>query len=352
MARPKTNQRLVNACRWSSSRESTFLECQKKYWYSYYGAWEGWPKTPFDTRESIDPLASYLYMLKNMQPACMFMGSMVHKVIEECLKSIQHTKKAPPLEDLLAQTSQRFDKGMEESLQHLWKKHPKHHTNIFEHFYGLAFGENEEKEGKEKALSCISNWHSSPCIQNMALHPKAEWMGIETTQTFSVENGIEAIVVYDFFLRWPKADGSKIMIIFDWKTGQESKKIEDQLSAYALAAHTLFSVAIENLIISPFYLIAGPLGYKKYGAGQENGLDNSLLAITRSRIITSTHQMLALHPAADEHGIVPTPDPVLFSYPADRRGCRRCPFQQLCVAADFQQKSCAELRTLIPSTSD
>ena len=153
MARTKSNQRLVNTCRWSSSRESTFHECQKKYWYTYYGSWDGWPKTPFDTRETIDPLASYLYMLKNMQPACMFMGSMVHKVIEECLKSIQLTKKAPPLDDLMAQASLRYDKSMKESKEQLWKNHPKHHTNIFEHFYGLPFDEGEEKALKKS--SCL-----------------------------------------------------------------------------------------------------------------------------------------------------------------------------------------------------
>lgn len=349
MGRAKSNQRLVNACRWSSSREATFHECQKKYWYSYYGAWEGWPKTPFDTRQTIDPLASYLYMLKNMQPACMFMGSMVHKIIEESLTSIQRTKKTPPLDDLLIQASLRYDACMKESKEQLWKNHPKHHANIFEHFYGLPFGASEEKILKDKALTCISNWYSSPCIQNIALNPKSEWMGIESTQTFSLEDAIEAIVVYDFFLRWPKADGSKTMIIFDWKTGQENKKIEDQLFAYALAATALFSVPINALIISPFYLLAGPSGYKKYGAGQEIQLDESQLAATRSRIIESTKHMLALHPQPDEQGIIPTPDPLLFSYPDDRRGCRRCPFQQLCVAADFQQKAYGELRELIPS---
>jgi hypothetical protein len=350
MARTKSNQQLVNACRWSSSRESTFHECQKKYWYTYYGAWDGWPKTPFDTRESIDPLASYLYMLKNMQPACMFMGSMVHKVIEDCLKGIQYTKKTPPLTELTTQASLRYDASMKESKEHLWKKHPKHHVNIFEHFYGLPFDDSEEKALKDKALACIANWHSSPCIQNVALHPKSEWMGIETIQTFSLEENVEAIVVYDFFLRWPKSDGSKVMIIFDWKTGQESKKIEDQLFAYALAATTLFSVTSDALIISPFYLSAGPSGYKKYGAGQEISIDASQLTATRSRIITSTQQMLALHPAKNEQGVVPIPDPTLFSYPDDRRGCRRCPFQQLCVAADFQQKPYTELRALIPQT--
>ena len=348
MARAYSNQRLVNACRWSSSREATFHDCQKKYWYSYYGAWEGWPKTPFDTRDAIDPLSSYLYMLKNMQPACVFMGSMVHAVIEECLKNIQHTKKAPARDALIAQAALRYDKGIKESKEQQWKNHPKHHVNIFEHFYGLPFGDGEERTLKDKALTCIANWLSSPCLQNIALHPKSEWLGIEATQTFAVQAGIEAIVVYDFFLRWPKADGSKIMIIFDWKTGQESQKIEDQLFAYALAATELFSVPIDGLIISPFYLSTGPSGYKKYGAGQETAFEASALAATRSRIVESAQQMLTLHPPKNEQGIVPSPDPTLFSYPDDRRGCRRCPFQQLCGAADFQQKSSEELKTLVP----
>ena len=348
MARATSNQRLINSCRWSSSRESTFHECQKKYWYSYYGSWDGWPKTPFDTRDRIDPLASYLYMLKNMQPACMFMGSLVHKVIEECLKKFQQTRNISSLDDLLAQASARFDGCMKESKERQWKNHPKHYSNILEHFYGLSFAEGEESVLKEKALTCIRNWYSSPCIQNIAIHPKSEWMGIESTQTFSLEEGIEAIVVYDFFLRWPKNDGSKIMIIFDWKTGQESKKIEDQLFAYALAAATLFSVPPENLIVSPFYLIAGPSGYKKYGAGQESSFDEQHLHATRQRIVESTKQMLALHPPKNEQGLIPAPDPTLFSYPDDRRGCRRCPFQQLCQASDFQQKSIEELRNLIP----
>ena len=92
----------------------------------------------------------------------------------------------------------------------------------------------------------------------------------------------------------------------------------------------------------------GPHGYKKYGAGQETAFDDSALAATRERIIESTRHMRSFHPAKNEQGLVPTPDPTLFSYPDDRRGCRRCPFQQLCVAADFQQKNLADLRSCVP----
>jgi hypothetical protein len=276
------------------------------------------------------------------------MGSTVHKVIEECLKEIQHSRKLPPVDELQRRVAVAHDTAMNESKERLWKSHPKHHANILEHYYGLPFGKDEEQSSKEKGMMCMANWASSPCVQNLILHPKAEWLGIEASQTFALEKGVEAIVVYDFFLRWPKADGSKTMIIFDWKTGQESQKIEDQLFAYALAATTLFSASPDNLIVTPFYLASGPSGYKKYGAGQETPIDSSRLAATRAHIIDSGSRMLALHPEKDMNGLFTPPDPCQFSYPEDHRRCRRCPFQELCTTAQYQPMGWERLRELIP----
>jgi hypothetical protein len=339
-------QRLQNVCRWSSSREATFNECRKKYWYSYYGSWEGWPKNSFDTRTSVDPLAAYLYMLKNMQPACMFLGSCVHKIIEETLKSCSETRRTPSAEQLMTKASAYLDRALDESKSQQWKTHPKHHCNLLEHYYGRPFGKEEEDSMRSKIHSCLTNWLASPCIEKIALDPRSKWLGIESNQTFPIEGGIEAIVVYDFFLHWTKADGTKMMLIFDWKTGQESQKIEAQLSAYALAATILFSAPLDSLIISPFYLLNGPKGYRKYGVGQEIPISQEQLSENKTRIIDSARAMLALHPSE----AAPS-DPCLFPYTEDRRGCRRCPYQQLCMAADFQPKAQAELREMASSLS-
>ena len=123
-----------------------------------------------------------------------------------------------------------------------------------------------------------------------------------------------------------------------------SPKIDAQLFAYALAATALFSVPLELLILSPFYLLEGPMGYRKYGAGQEKSLSQEELTATKARMVESARQMLALHPAPNSEGVVPPPDPCQFPYTEDRRGCRRCPYQQLCMAVDFQPKAYAELR--------
>ena len=285
-------------------------------------------------------------MLKNMQPACMFLGSCVHKIIEETLKECSSTRRPPSIQQLITKASAYVEKALSESKSRQWKSHPKHNCNLFEHYYGTYFGEAEEKAMHEKIQLCLTNWLASPCTSRIAMDPRAEWLGIESTQTFPLEEGVEAIVVYDFFLKWAKADGSKVLLIFDWKTGQKSQKIEAQLFAYALAATALFSTPLQSLIISPFYLLDGPMGYQKYGLDQENPISQEQLISTKARIVDAARTMLALHPSKNNEGIVPAPDPCLFSYTEDRRLCRRCPFQQLCMAANFQSKAHAELREL------
>jgi hypothetical protein len=336
--------RLLNECRWSSSREATFLECRKKYWYTYYGAWEGWPKTSFDSRSEVDPLASYLYMLKNMQPACMFVGSVVHKTIEWCLKTYEATKRLPTLEEVRIHVQNGVKKGIQESSQKMWKNHPKHHTNLLEHYYNLPF---DSSPLEEKARSCVDNWYSSACLQKIALNKRAAWKGIESMQTFSLEEGVEAIVVYDFFLIWHARQDDSFMIIFDWKTGQESEKVETQLLAYAIAAKICFSVPLDKLILSPFYLSQGPQGYKKYGAKQEMPIDSTKIEELKKSIVSSAKAMLELHPRKNAEGIFPTPTSLQFPYTEDRRHCKKCSFQELCQATNYQEKEKEELGNLV-----
>ena len=339
------SKRLVNTCRWSSSRENTFNECRKKYWYSYYGAWEGWPKTPYDERDSISPLSSLLYGLKNIQPLCVFTGSVVHKVIENSLKKFVATRIAPTTPALVEETRALFEKGLFESKELLWKKHPKKYAHIAEHHIAPICDTTEETSQEEKAISCITNWIESPCVQNLIFHQKARPLGTEATLTFALEKGIEAIVVYDFYLDWPKADGSSVMIIFDWKTGKENQKIEDQLLAYALAAQTLFGRPANMLILCPFYLAEGPNGYKKYGINQPFPLEEEQLIATKNRCVASAKEMLKFHPEEANA----CPDPRLFPYTEDKRKCRRCCYQDVCQKAEYSNASIEDLGVLVQS---
>jgi len=301
----------------------------------------------------------------------MFMGSAVHKTLEWCLKKIEKSKQAPPLNILHNHVVQTIETGIEDSISKRWKERPKHHTNLLEHYYGLPFSPDDQLSVQEKARFCITNWYSSPCFQKLALSPKATWLGIEVPLTFSLEEGIqpqvapssiaqplrenrtqlrvEAIVVYDFFLKWQQE--TPITIIFDWKTGKRSPKTETQLLCYALAAATLFNIPYDALILSPFYLAEGPDGYEKIGAQQKSSIDPEKIAALKEEIIASAKKMLALHPEKDSSGIVSAPDPIPFSYTENKGSCRRCPFQEVCQKAQYQDLSLQELRESIPNFS-
>ncbi|MGR3952240.1 MAG: PD-(D/E)XK nuclease family protein [Chlamydia sp.] len=347
--------RLQNLFNWSASRESTFRECKKKYWYTYYGAWDGWPIYYNDPRgKSIDPLAAYLYMLKNMQSLPIFIGSAVHTVIETALKATQgcETKRLPEMSELLLNGENRIKKGIEESTQGAWKKHPKKHTHLLEHYYDFPLESHAIDAAIEKVRKCLENWYTSPCTQNITLSPRAVWKEIEKAMTFEVEKGISAIVVFDFSISWQRKEAEKkpLTVIFDWKTGQENQKIEDQMYAYAIGARRELGIPLESLLLVPFYLAQGPDSYKKIGAHQKDELHEERLIEVQKRIVSSSLEMISLHQVEkDISGASSRPDPTLFPYTTNESSCRKCPFREMCEKADFKQLSIAELRKKIVS---
>src|SRR5262245_65916514 len=66
---------LANEFSWSRSRDNTFQECRRRYFYHYYGAWGGWDASaPEDVRR--------LYILKQLSSRQQWAGRVVHDAIE------------------------------------------------------------------------------------------------------------------------------------------------------------------------------------------------------------------------------------------------------------------------------
>ncbi|MBS0656279.1 MAG: PD-(D/E)XK nuclease family protein [Verrucomicrobia bacterium] len=324
--------RLINEFSWSFSRANTFTECQKKYWYTYYGSWEGWPKTPRDERPSIDPLAAKLYMLKQIQHLPMFIGSCVHTTIEEFLKKSRHTKKAISPELLIEAGEKLFDKGLVDSKKGVWKAAPKKHANLFEHYYGSTdISEEAITAAKAKITTSLSNWVSSPIVQQLAFSPNSEWLSIEELNSFQLQGRFKIIVVIDFALKWK----SGVACLFDWKTGGESDKTLTQLYCYALFANRTWGIPLDRIVISPFYLFQN--SYSKIGFQQEEPLSVEKLEQVEAEMLKSCEEMAVLH-STD-----PCPDPRLFAYTKDRGKCERCPFKEVCIGAEYQDLSRQEL---------
>jgi hypothetical protein len=331
--------RLVNEFSWSFSRHSIFQECEKKYWYSYYGTWEGWPKTPYDSRPSIDPLASYLYTMKQIQALPAFVGSCVHAAIEHVLKKgfALKERQKPALDELCSFALQKFQKGIEDTKSGAWKEAPKKFANLFEFYFcppgNIPLDSVKEQEYRNKITTCLENWCNSP-IAHMAYDSRAKWMSAEELTHFSLK-GNKIIVVVDFAMKWPRG-GDDVLILFDWKTGKESEKTEEQLYAYALWAHHALGTPLDKLILSPFYLFDN--NYTKIGAGQARALDSAEASRIEELILSSCDKMKKVH-SNDPLG----PDVKLFPHTKNRNFCARCPFQELCKKTEFKTLSRKEL---------
>src|SRR2546422_8109239 len=66
---------IVNEFSWSRSRDNTFQDCRRKYFYHYYGSWGGWDAAaPDDVRR--------LYVLKQLASRQMWAGRGVHDAVE------------------------------------------------------------------------------------------------------------------------------------------------------------------------------------------------------------------------------------------------------------------------------
>ncbi len=314
---------LLNEFSWSFSRASLFSDCQKRYWYTYYGSWEGWPKTPWDKRKQIDPLSSCLYTLKQMQSMPTFIGSTVHESIEHFLK----TKKPFELNALLDNAKKAFNEGIEEAISGKWKNAPKKHTNLFEYYYGDLPSNETLTHAENKVVSCLENWYASPIVQQLAFHADSRFLSVEELASFQLADKYKIIVVIDFAVMW-----KDLSILFDWKTGEESEKTEEQLYLYALFANRVWSIPFEKIVLSPFYLSKN--SYTKIGAGCAKPLDLQKIQTLEKNIETSCDQLSLLH-------VVPNVEQ--FAYTAERKKCARCPFKEICEHADYQNLTREEL---------
>ncbi len=328
---------LKNEFRWSVSRQACFDECQKKYWYTYYGSWDGWPVNAFDPNRKVDPLAALLYRLKQIQSLPLFIGSVVHETIEEALK--KHHKQLPSAEVLRLDARKRFLKGIEESKEKKWLDHPKKFSNLFEWYYNTNLPTEEAIATYiERIEQMIASWRNSPAINQVIIDAKARWSGIEQNIEFLVDS-VPVIVVIDFMLFWPNSEGD-ILIIFDWKTGGERKENIEQLYAYAMAAQIKLHQPIDKVVITPFYLAQGVTGYKKIGFKQTETLDLKIVEEVQNKIRKEGSKLLAIHKESSQ-------DPLLFPYTENREKCLSCPFVEVCKKANYEPLTREELTSLI-----
>jgi len=224
-----------NEFSWSKSRDSMFKECKRKYYYNYYGYWDGWKDFANDEKKKI-------YYLKKLKTKQIWVGEKVHEVIEFVLNKYKLGEKIT-LSHALAIIRAKLDSEFNESII---KKYTGFHSKLsklFEHEYDLRITDEDKQDLFDLAGRCIANFYNSDIFMEIRQVPVEDWILLEDFLKFDYK-GNTIYLSIDFALR--KDDK---IILYDWKTGKERfAEFDLQLSLYSMYVAQKFKIDPDNII--------------------------------------------------------------------------------------------------------
>jgi len=297
---------------WSNSRVKTFRECAWRYYLTYFQSWEGWLGSAPQEKQRA-------YMLKKMTNLPMFVGSVVHDIIEEIISTGRKTGKWKTLEQSQHDAVQALRKGWKQSQEKRWQGSPARNINLAEHFYQEEIPKEKSAEFKQKVLRSLKAFYDMPLFNILQGLKKENWLSLEDFQKFELSTGEEVTVKIDCGFRYQGK-----VYLFDWKTGKVSDNVIDQLTTYAMyALKKGWAAKPEDIVIIPVYLAA----YSELGEQATPHLEVTMKHIKRQAgIIKAEYPMLT---KAFEN----KDNPDFFEHTDNEKACERCFFRDMCSGA-------------------
>jgi len=224
-----------NEFSWSKARDSIFKDCKRKYYLNYYGSWGGWKR---------DSTARGIYILKKLVTRQVWIGQVVHYIIETLLSNYKTGKKIS-LSELLFELKKKLKEEFDSSKIKEYHQFPGYKTGLFEHEYNLLISKEEWEDLFKIAEKCVRNFYNSDVFKYIKNVDPEKWVFLEDFLNFDFE-GTKVYLKIDFAIK----NGNKI-ILFDWKTGQErqTEDIELQLSCYALYVLQKWGLTPDNISV-------------------------------------------------------------------------------------------------------
>ncbi len=282
---------------WSQSREQTFSECARKYYYHYYESHNGWLK-------DAPPRARAAYRLKQMTNLYLMLGDAVHQMAETAIKQWQQGKVLPDEREVFGRIRDRLNQAyLDSRRREQWSAAPKKSIMLHEIYYDHRLPERRVQQIKERMAVCVRQFLASASLRELTgragrtggadtevaagaqgarsganaevIGPRTQGAGtgadlevigssmqgagsgvrvveVEELNTFLIED--EKIYVKLDLLYRSKDD---TWVIVDWKTGQETEKNEQQVLLYALFLHDKYQVPYDRIEIRIEYLLSG-----------------------------------------------------------------------------------------------
>jgi hypothetical protein len=298
---------LANDFAWSQSRDRTYRECLRQYYYSYYGHWGGW-------EGDADPETREVWILKQVQTPAMWVGDLVHRTAEFALRFARQNRTIPPADILIRRLDSAMREEFRASRDDLMRKSGQKATRLFAHEFGQKMPDGEWKLLHRRAIEAVRTFTGSPLLAEILGVPPDRWMPIEKFEHFTLD-GIRVNVKLDFAY----LDGDSLRIV-DWKTGSQPYRGDTiQLAGYALFANQRWRIPVDRIFTTEVNLVRNEVN--------EGTVSPDALESAAGYIRDSARSML---------GKLEDPDRNMakkerFKRVEELRTCRRCNFQRVCL---------------------
>jgi hypothetical protein len=271
---------LKNTFQWSVSRERTFRECPRQYWFNHYGFWPGWE---FDA----DARTRDIYVLKQLKSRQTWVGEVVHDCIKHSVENLSRGIRVLPVDEILKITRSRMRNDFRVSRDGFYRENPKAACGLFEHEYRVPVRDEEWRECAEHVDRCL---------------------------VISLD-GATVTVKLDCATR-----ETDHVIVWDWKTGKrEGADAKLQLACYAFYIHQAYGIPIHRVRMRRFELSSGNV--------REQWMDEKQLTDTLEHVRGSIADMQSLLEDVDRN----LAKEERFRKEERREVCLRCNFLRVCA---------------------
>ncbi|MBI4593262.1 MAG: PD-(D/E)XK nuclease family protein [Candidatus Rokubacteria bacterium] len=295
---------LVNEFSWSRSRDGTFQDCRREYFYHYYGSWGGWdPGAPEEIRR--------LYVLKQLASRQQWAGRVVHDAIELALHGLREGRTVP-VEPFVVDVIERMRGEWRSSRAGRYRDAPKT-TALFEHEYHVDLKPEAWQALSQNVATCLRNFFRLPLLAEIRQTSPEHWSIEHWSKTFDFE-GTAVWVAPDFGF-WTAE--SRLGLV-DWKTGAGSNSAAFQLGCYALYAREVLGVEPERVDLYEVNLREPQVTRHHWDAERLDAVREQLRLSIRSM------KAYLADPAAN---VAVMTD---FERTEDLRICRWCKFRAVC----------------------